>query len=319
MTARSIDRAVEGYARRQHGVFHHRQALRIGATPGIIRRRLAAGTWIRLADSLVYGLPSHPGTWHRQCAAAVLSVPSSGVSGTAGAALLGFDGFRPGPIEVVTHRSGTNRSPFGQVRQSSRPVRFVVVDGIRVVSPADCIIQLAATVDLRRLEVLLGDQAHRNRRFVDDLRDRYLEVASSRRPGTANLRAVLAAYGDGVAPPRNRLEQRLRQLLASIPHVPLVEWEATPPWCEPGEARVDALVRDWRLIVEGDGRLWHTRVEDFERDRERDNQAIAHGYRVLRFTWHALDRDWDRCRRTLLLAGAARLRPDDHPRLVVGA
>jgi hypothetical protein len=241
------------------------------------------------------------------------------VSGAAGAALLGFEGYRPGPIEVLTHRSGTNRSPFARVRQTSRPSRFVVVDGIRVVSAADCAIQLAATLDLRRLEVLVGDQAHRNRRFLDDLRERYLDVASSRLPGSANLRRVLAAYGDGVLPPRNLLEQRLRQLLASVPHLPEVEWEATPPWCEPGEARVDALVRDWRLIVEGDGRLWHTRVEDFERDRERDNLAIAHGHRVLRFTWHALDHDWGRCRRLLLLAGTAPLSPRDHPHLVLGA
>jgi very-short-patch-repair endonuclease len=39
------------------------------------------------------------------------------------------------------------------------------------------------------------------------------------------------------------------------------------------------------LIIEVDGRRWHTRVRDFERDLWRTNQAVAHGYRVLRFTW----------------------------------
>ena len=303
MTARSLDRAVEGYARRQHGVFHHRQALRIGATAGIIRRRLASGTWIRLADSHVYAIPSHPGTWQRQCMAATLSVPVGAIAGSAGAALLGFDGFRPGPIEVVTHRVGTHRSPFGVVRRSWTVGRFTVVDGIRVVSRADCVVQLAGLVGGDRLEAIVGDQAHAHRRFLDDLRDRYVDIAHSRLPGIGNLRAVLAAYGEGAVPPRNQLEQKLRLLLSTVPNLPEVEFEATPPWYEPGEARVDALLRDWHLIVEADGRTWHTRVGDFERDRERDNQAIANGYRVLRFTWPALQHEWARCRRLVVLAG----------------
>lgn len=285
----------------------------------MIGRRLAAGTWIRLANSLVYGLPSHPGTWHRQCTAAVLSVPVGAVSGTSGAALLGFDGFRPGSIEVATHAAGTHDSPFATVRRTSTVGRFTTVDGIRVVSRADCAIQLAGLVGGDRLEAIVGDQAHTHRRFLDDLRDRYVDIARSRLPGIGNLRAVLAAYGEGAEPPRNLLEQRLRQLLASVPNLPEVEFEATPPWYELGEARVDALVRDWRLILEADGRTWHTRVGDFERDRERDNLAMAHGYRVLRFTSRALEHEWGRCRRLVLLTGTAPVGPIVDGHLVLGA
>ena len=235
--------------------------------------------------------------------AATLSVPVGAIAGSAGAALLGFDGFRPGPIEVVTHRVGTHRSPFAVVRRSWTVGRFAVVDGIRVVSRADCAIQLAGLVGGDRLEAIVGDQAHAHRRFLDDLRDRYVDIAHSRLPGIGNLRAVLAAYGEGAVPPRNQLEHKLRLLLSTVPNLPEVEFEATPPWYEPGEARVDALVRDWHLIIEADGRTWHTRVGDFERDRERDNQAIANGYRVLRFTWPALQHEWARCRRLVVLAG----------------
>jgi hypothetical protein len=181
--------------------------------------------------------------------------------------------------------------------------RFTAVDGIRVVSRADCMVQLAGLVGGDRLATIVGDQVHAHRRLLDDLRDRYVDVARSRLPGIGDLRAVLAAYGEGAAPPRNRLEQRLRLLLLSVPNLPHVEFEATPPWYQPGEARVDALVRSWRLIVEADGRTWHTRVGDFERDRERDNLAIANGYRVLRFTWRSLEQEWDRCQRLVLQAG----------------
>ena len=45
------------------------------------------------------------------------------------------------------------------------------------------------------------------------------------------------------------------------------------------------LIPDHRLIIEADGRRWHARFADFDRDKWRDNQATAHGYRVLHFTW----------------------------------
>ena len=44
----------------------------------------------------------------------------------------------------------------------------------------------------------------------------------------------------------------------------------------------------WALVIEADGRAWHTRVEDFERDRRRDAEAAAAGYLTLRFTHHQL-------------------------------
>ncbi len=74
---------------------------------------------------------------------------------------------------------------------------------------------------------------------------------------------------------------------------------AHPHWYEPGEARVDALVPAWNLIVEGDGRRWHTRVADFESDRWRDNLAQAHGYDVLRFTWRRMTQEPTACRNLL--------------------
>jgi len=47
-------------------------------------------------------------------------------------------------------------------------------------------------------------------------------------------------------------------------------------------------------------RAWHTREEDFERDRWRDNLANVHGYDVLRFTFNELTRHREDCRRLLI-------------------
>lgn len=67
--------------------------------------------------------------------------------------------------------------------------------------------------------------------------------------------------------------------------------------------RVDVLIEEWKVIVEADGRAWHTRVADFEYDRWRDNEALRHGYTTVRFTWHQLVHQPRWCR-TVLLAAA---------------
>ena len=73
------------------------------------------------------------------------------------------------------------------------------------------------------------------------------------------------------------------------------------------DATVDAYISVWRLIVEGDGRRWHTRKADYERDRLRDNEATAHGYAVLRFTYEMLRHSPGDCLDTLLRTGQSRL------------
>ena len=48
---------------------------------------------------------------------------------------------------------------------------------------------------------------------------------------------------------------------------------------------VDVLFADACVIVEIDGRAYHSDDIAFQRDRTRQNRLIGAGYRVLRFTW----------------------------------
>jgi hypothetical protein len=316
MVARDLDRAIDGLARRQHGAFHRRQAVRKGATRYTIEGRLGNGRWVRLAGSDVFALPSHPGTWLRQAMAATLCVPDGAVAERAAAALHRFPGFNRGGIPVVTRRGTTHDSPFGPVRESTTVGRFTVVEGIRVVSRADCLVQLAPLLGAPDLDALLDDVAGADRHLLDAFRERYVALAHSRIAGIGDIRAVLAERGDGYVPPRSVLERRLRSLFGGLPSIPTPTWEATPPWWEPGEHRVDGLIEDWNLIVEADGRRWHTRVRDFERDRWRDNEAAIHGHHVMRFSFHQLTRETAECRRSLVRFGANRLGQwgAEHPR-----
>jgi hypothetical protein len=51
---------------------------------------------------------------------------------------------------------------------------------------------------------------------------------------------------------------------------------------------VDLLFESASLVVEIDGRAFHSDAQTFQRDRTRQNRLIAAGYTVLRFTWDDL-------------------------------
>jgi very-short-patch-repair endonuclease len=60
------------------------------------------------------------------------------------------------------------------------------------------------------------------------------------------------------------------------------------PWRSPVNGRVDFAYPEIRLIIELDGRAWHSTLEAFESDRMRDNHAQLAGWRVLRITYRML-------------------------------
>lgn len=141
------------------------------------------------------------------------------------------------------------------------------------------------------------------------MRGRYL--AARGRPGLGTLGDLLAERGDGAAPAESELESALRAVFTD-PRLPSPVWQAPVPWRDGDEVsrqRVDALVVAWRLVVEADGRRWHTRVADFDRDRARDVAALRHDHVVVRFTWSQLTRRPGDCVSALLDIGATRVPP----------
>jgi very-short-patch-repair endonuclease len=51
---------------------------------------------------------------------------------------------------------------------------------------------------------------------------------------------------------------------------------------------VDVLWREHKLIVEIDGSAFHSVRSSCERDRRREQELVAAGYRVIRVTWRKL-------------------------------
>jgi hypothetical protein len=121
-------------------------------------------------------------------------------------------------------------------------------------------------------------------RAVQLLVDRY-----PRRRGTAAIREAMRVIADSVGRTRRELEERFRGLVLKA-NLPAPIYNAA---LELGEITIeaDAWWPDHALVVELDSRAFHDTATAFDRDRMRDQHALAAGLRVMRITWNHLARE----------------------------
>ena len=280
------DRRLDEFAARQFGTFSHSQARSACATPRMIQTRVESGAWIRLAQG-VYAVASAPPKWERQMAAALLTKPGSIVAGRAAAYVLGFPGFNECRPVIMVSRDTSARSPLAKVVRSLRfeDVATVRRSGFEVTDEAETVMTLARDLSEERLESLVDDLLARKSCSADRLAE--VVDANDGVPGVPRLRRVVAYRLPGAyQPPTSELERLLYRILddSRIP----AHTRQMPMRYQKVDATVDAYIPAWRLIIEGDGRRWHTRNADHKRDRLRDNEAVASGYAVLRFNYEVL-------------------------------
>jgi very-short-patch-repair endonuclease len=92
---------------------------------------------------------------------------------------------------------------------------------------------------------------------------------------------------DSRAEPWSKAERLFHRLLRDTG---ITGWHANQPVVL-GNSRfyVDVLFRRLKLVIEIDGRLYHTGAEVFETDRWRQNLLVLDGWCVLRFTWTMIE------------------------------
>lgn len=298
------DRRLDEYAAHQYGAFSREQATNAGLTPRMIQTRVGSGAFVRLAPS-VYALASAPPKWERQMAAALLTKPDSIVAGRSAAFLHDFPGFRLAKPVIMIGLEGNARSPLARVIRSQRfeSVNRVRRRGCIVTDEAETVISLARDLSEDRLEALVDFLLARKSVSVAQLAG--VVAVSDGVPGVPKLRRIVAyRLPDAYQPPTTELERLLYRLLDD-PRLPS-HTRQMPMRYQRLDATVDAYIAPWLLIVEGDGRRWHNRRADMARDRLRDNEAVAHGYAVLRFTCEMLRDKPEKCVDTLLRAGQVR-------------
>ncbi len=148
-------------------------------------------------------------------------------------------------------------------------------------------VDLAATIDARRLGRLVDDAVLAGRLDIDDLVERTAALLRPGAPGRSPMLHVLADRLVGYVPPASELEAHLFEVLANAGCPPPAR-QFLLPWRTDRPETVDAAYPEARILIEADGRAWHTRVEAFDSDHRRELEAIAHGWVTLRVTWFQL-------------------------------
>jgi very-short-patch-repair endonuclease len=215
--------------------------------------------------------------------AAVLSCgPAAALSHIAAAILWGLLKERGPRIDVtVPGGGGRRRRKAVIVHRSPLPQADVTTkDGIPLTTPARTLIDLADVLPRRQLERALDEAAY----LRLDLQD--LQPRPGRR-GSGVLASVLAQHDPGTTRTRSELEERMLSLCHRF-RLPTPEVNAAIE----GYA-VDFLWRNQGLIVETDGWEAHGTRAAFERDRHRDADLLAAGWRVLRISYARLEAEPD--------------------------
>ena len=273
-TVERVDALIARLASRQDGVVARWQLLAAGVSREEISHRLRTGR-LHLLHRGVYAVGHLALTERARCVAAVLACGDGAVLSHASAAAV-WELLPYGPVEVTVPRARRARHPgITAHRTDDLPPSDVRRRGnLLVTAPGRTILDLAATAPAHDLERALNEALVRRLVHPDALLARALG-----RPGARAIHSLLA---DGPAPTRSQAERKLLELVRRAG----VERPRTN--VRIGAHEVDALWRHQRVVVEVDGYAFHAGRAAFERDRRRDAELQAAGYRVIRVTWRQL-------------------------------
>lgn len=283
---------VAAVAARQRGVVTVGQLRQAGIGRNGAAHRVRHGRLVPIHRG-VYRVGPVAAPLSREVAALLACGPTAALSHHTAAAVWGLRPPHPGDVHVtVTGQRATNRPGLRVHRTHS--LDAAVHDGLRLTAPARTLLDLAPLLPRPALE-RAAEQAVVLRLTTHD------ELARECRPGrrgTARLRAALPTEPSLT---RSEAERRLLALVRAA-RLPRPRTNVRVAGHE-----VDLLWREQKLVVEVDGFAYHGSRQAFERDRRRDADLTAAGFRVVRFTWRQIAHEPEAvlARLAVLLAGRA--------------
>jgi very-short-patch-repair endonuclease len=230
-------------------------------------------------------LAGAPETWHQALKALELSTDGV-VSHRSAAELWGLlhpagyveVSIKPGPAAMVRPPAIVHRI------KDLRPDLAIEREGVRLTDPVRTIVDLGLVVP----HGIVGAALRRgiSRKLVSLAQARSIRERLGRRGrnGTGILGDVIDIHVLAGEKAESELEERFLQLRKRFDLAELtLQYEV---W-HMGRciARVDGAVPRLRLAIEIDGFEHHSSPEAFQRDRTRQNELVALGWTVLRFTW----------------------------------
>ncbi len=275
------DRVLTEIAVEQGGAVRHDQVRSCGFTKGQIDQRVRDGRW-RPLGRFGYRIVDMSGSMNL-VRAAVATLPNAVASHDSAAEVHEIPKLRRGLATVLVHSRTTHFFPGVVVHRCHdlREEHIVEVAGLAVTSVPRTIVDLAPFLTRRHVAAVLESVIAEQRIGIAAVERVVEQVARRGKPGIRKIRSILDDRRPG---PRNGspLERRGADALR-VGGLPEPRFEYPIPW-DP-DRRFDAAFPVERLAIEWDSRRWHELADAFARDRERDRQALLHGWRVVRFTW----------------------------------
>jgi very-short-patch-repair endonuclease len=264
------DAALLTLAATQHGLVGDAQAVKLGFSASMIRRRIRSGEWSRPLPRVLRCVGAPDSGRQAAMAAAIWAGPEAVVSHATAGVLWGLDGITTRRVHVTIPLCHNLRSPLVTVHRTSTfdPSEHTLIHDIPVTGVTRTLIDVAGSLPRDALELAIEDAFRRRLTSPDQLRRRFVELAGNGRSGSGVLRELLDSRGDA-APTGSALEVELERLLVrgGLPR-PVRQHAIT----HSGRTiHVDLAYPDRRLAIELDSLRWHTGRAKLDNDAERRN------------------------------------------------
>ncbi len=274
--AELTENGIVALAHRQHGYITRAQLLGLGLTRHAIEYRVAIARLIPVYAGIyaVGHVPTNP--IDRAAGAILASGPRAALSHTSAATLWGW--LRPWetPFHVTAPTRHRRAGIIVHLSTSLTRADFRTHLGIRVTSPARTALDVAPTLDQRRLPRLLGDAQHSYLRLeaLNDVLERF-----PRHPGAGPLNRYLDSSR---GPSRSDWEEQFPEFCArhGLPQ-PVINARVHG-------YEVDAWFPEHQVAVELDSWGFHSDRGAFEHDRDKDAHLLQFGIETVRITWRRI-------------------------------
>ncbi len=290
--ALSADEIIVRIASKAHGVVTWQQLSSSGLSDGVIQARIGRVLTRFSRGVYLVGWPTRSAL----LTAALCSVQGSAAADYTAARLHKlpvermFGAATTQDIHVVVPH--TKNPAFGQPFHVRR-TRSLALDDVTTVNGFTCttiertICDLGAILRQRQVRHLLEWAITERLMTRASFRACVRSFCRSGRKGSRLIRQLNIAVLDDEPFPASKLE-KLGVELFSTPGIPKFVLHFKPPWHTGISGIVDMAWPDLKVIVELDGRRWHSVTLATVKDRARDRLANKNGWFVLRFGWEEL-------------------------------
>lgn len=278
-----IDRQIISAADPRYGVVRRTSLLSLGLSASAIDRRVRSGSLVPVMPG-IYRLSARPASWRSELFAAWLwGGDGALVRGLSLAALFGFEGFPPGPLQIYTTTGKSSEGvDVARLRAgSAETMPFRWVDGMKTTTVERMLFDLCSLVPPSRAGSAVDEALIRRLTAIPRLRAE--QEGMSGRPGARRFGALLDARDDRDGRVRSEMERRMLRILRRIEtHRLVADYEVLVV----GRRYVlDFAFPDLKIGIECHSFKWHAGGAALRQDSERHRHLVMAGWTILYYTW----------------------------------